>query len=117
MVRRVVLTSSFAALMNVGGRSPWPMDFQYDETHWNVASAPDAEGAFPEPINAHAYRWSKTAAERAAWAHQTDAGGSANFDLVTVLPPMVLGANMQQLSSVADLNQSSLILYNMLAGA
>ena len=38
MVRRVVLTSSFAALMNVGGRSPWPMDFQYDETHWNVAS-------------------------------------------------------------------------------
>ena len=109
-VRRVVLTSSFAALMNVGGRSPWPMDFVYDETHWNISSAPDADGMFPEPVNAHAYRWSKTMAERAAWAY------TGKFDVATVLPPMVLGANKQKLSSVEDLNQSSLILYNLLAG-
>ena len=112
-VRRVVLTSSFAALMNVGGRVPWANDFAYDESHWNVSSAPDDQGVFPEPVNAHAYRWSKTAAEKAAWSHP--AVGPI-FDLVTVLPPMVLGENKQEISSLDDLNQSSLILYNLLAG-
>jgi nucleoside-diphosphate-sugar epimerase len=38
-VERVVVTSSFAAMMNVGGRDPWPADFEYNETHWNVSSA------------------------------------------------------------------------------
>uniref|UniRef100_A0A7S2CHD6 Choline monooxygenase, chloroplastic n=1 Tax=Haptolina brevifila TaxID=156173 RepID=A0A7S2CHD6_9EUKA len=113
-VQRVVLTSSFAALMNVGGRSPWPMDFEYSEENWNVSSAPDADGAFPDPVNAHAYRWGKTVAEKAAWAHPAVSGGQ--FDLVTILPPMVLGENKQILTSVADLNQSSLTLYNLLAG-
>ena len=113
-VQRVVLTSSFASLMNVGGRTPWANDFHYSEEHWNVSSAPDADGIFPEPINAHAYRWSKTVAEKAAWAHPATLSGK--FDVATILPPMVLGENKQQLSSVADLNQSSLILYNLLAG-
>lgn len=113
-VRRVVLTSSFAALMNVGGREPWPMDFEYTEEHWNVSSAPDEAGAFPEPVNGHAYRWSKTVAEKAAWDHTAVANGK--FDLTTILPPMVLGSNKQAISSLDDLNQSSLILYNLMAG-
>jgi nucleoside-diphosphate-sugar epimerase len=113
-VKRVVLTSSFASLMNVGGRTPWPMDFHYSEEHWNVSSAPDGDGAFPEPVNAHAYRWSKTAAEKAAWAHPAVTGGQ--LELVTILPPMVLGENKQVLRAVSDLNQSSLLLFNMLAG-
>jgi len=101
--------------MNVGGRTPWPLDFHYDETHWNVSSAPDAEGVFPEPVTAHAYRWSKRMAEQAAWAHPAVARG--DFDLVTIMPPMVLGENKQVLRSVEDLNQSSLIMYNLLAGS
>lgn len=113
-VQRVVLTSSFASIMNVGGRSPWPMDFAYSEDHWNVSSAPGDDGTFPEPVNGHAYRWSKTAAEKAAWAHPAVTGGQ--LDVVAILPPMVLGENKQALGSASDLNQSSLILYNMLAG-
>jgi len=113
-VRRVVLTSSFAAVMNVGGRDPWPMNFHYDESHWNVSSEPDALGAFPEPTNAHAYRWSKTVAERAAWGHPGTIAGK--FDCVSILPPMVLGENKQTLGSIDELNQSSLILYNLLSG-
>jgi phenylpropionate dioxygenase-like ring-hydroxylating dioxygenase large terminal subunit/nucleoside-diphosphate-sugar epimerase len=113
-VQRVVLTSSFGAIMNVGGRDPWPMDFEYCEDHWNVSSAPDSEGSFPEPVNAHAYRWSKTVAEKAAWEHHGSTAGK--FDVVTILPPMVLGESKQQLAGVEDLNQSSLIFFNMLAG-
>jgi len=113
-VRRVVLTSSFAAIMNVGGRTPWPLDFEYCEDHWNISSAPDVEGTFPEPVNAHAFRWSKTVAEKAAWEHHGKTTGK--FDVATILPPMVLGENKQQLTGVEDLNQSSLILFNLLAG-
>jgi len=113
-VRRVVLTSSFAATMNVGGRTPWPMDFQYGEEHWNTSSAPDADGVFPDPVNAHAYRWSKTVAEQAAWAHPGTVSGK--FDVSTILPPMVLGENKQVLNGVQDLNQSSLILHSLLSG-
>ena len=90
------------------------MDFTYDETHWNVSSAPDESGAFPEPVNAHAYRWSKLLAEKAGWACAAESGGK--FDLATILPPMVLGENRQSLHSLDDLNQSSLLLYNLLAG-
>ena len=70
--------------MNVGGHAPWPMDFHYTEEHWNESSAPDDAGAFPEPVNAHAYRWSKTAAERAAWGHKAVTGGQ--LALTTILP-------------------------------
>jgi dihydroflavonol-4-reductase len=109
-VKRVVLTSSFAAAMNVGGNEPWPADFHYNEEHWNVSSAP-VDGVFPEPRNAHAYRWSKTLSEKVAWDFQ-----DAKFDLVTIMPPMVLGENLQELSSPQELNQSSLILFKLLTG-
>jgi nucleoside-diphosphate-sugar epimerase len=110
-VQRVVVTSSFASVMNVGGYKPWAADFEYCEDHWNESSEP-VNDRFPEPVNGHAYRWSKTVAERAAW--EFDSRGQ--FDVSCVLPPMVLGENKQQLRNLDDLNQSSLILYKMLCG-
>lgn len=99
--------------MNVGGRKPWPLDFHYSEQHWNESSAP-IDGVFPEPQNAHAYRWSKTAAEKAAYAF-VDAN-KPQFDVTCILPPMVLGPNMQALTCEKDINQSSLILFKLLSG-
>eukprot|EP00928_Gymnodinium_smaydae_P038645 TRINITY_DN26612_c0_g1_i1.p1 TRINITY_DN26612_c0_g1~~TRINITY_DN26612_c0_g1_i1.p1 ORF type:complete len:863 (+),score=160.36 TRINITY_DN26612_c0_g1_i1:78-2666(+) len=112
-VRRVVITSSFAAIMNVGGNKPWPTDFHYSEAHWNQTSAP-VDGVFPEPQNVHAYRWSKTVAERAAWDFVEKEKPS--FDVTCICPPMVLGPNLQRLTCVQDLNQSSLIVFKMLSG-
>jgi nucleoside-diphosphate-sugar epimerase len=112
-MRRVVVTSSFGAIMNVGGRNPYPMDFHYSEDFWNSSSAP-VDGVFPEPRNVHAYRWSKTVAERAAWDFV--ASEKPRFDITCICPPMVLGPNLQKLSSKKDLNQSSLILYRMISG-
>jgi len=112
-MRRVVVTSSFGAIMNVGGNNPWPMDFHYLESHWNTASAP-VNGVFPEPRNVHAYRWSKTAAEKAVW--DFTATQKPHFDVTCICPPMVLGPNLQKLTSTQELNQSSLLLFKMLAG-
>ena len=97
-----------------------PPDHRYDEAEWNTSSAPGAaDGAFPEPANAHAYRWSKTVAERSAWEFVRGLGGgdSAAMTLACINPPMVLGVNKQQLAgSAANLNQSSLIVHNLLSG-
>eukprot|EP00930_Biecheleria_cincta_P056575 TRINITY_DN4265_c0_g1_i2.p1 TRINITY_DN4265_c0_g1~~TRINITY_DN4265_c0_g1_i2.p1 ORF type:complete len:868 (+),score=158.89 TRINITY_DN4265_c0_g1_i2:58-2604(+) len=112
-MRRVVITSSFGAVMNTGGNSPWPPDFHYAEKHWNITSAP-VDGRFPDPQNVHAYRWSKTIAEKAAWDFV--ATRKPHFDIAAILPPMVLGGNLQKLTSTDDLNQSSLMIFKMLSG-
>jgi len=112
-VRRVIVTSSFASIMNSGGNRPWAPDFKYSEQHWNVSSAP-VNGVFPEPRNVHAYRWSKTAAEMAAWKFVAEE--KPGFTLTCICPPMVLGPNLQKLTSPSQLNQSSLIVLKMLRG-
>ena len=74
-VRRVVVTSSFAA---VGYGSP-PRTTPYDERDW---TDPDGEGV-------DAYTRSKTLAERAAWGFI--AGDGAGMELAAVNPVVVLG--------------------------
>lgn len=112
-MRRVIVTSSFGAIMNIGGNKPWPLDFSYSEAHWNESSAP-VKGEFPEPRNVHAYRWSKTVAEQAVWDFV--ATEQPHFSVACICPPMVLGPNLQKLSSPTDINQSSLIIFKMLSG-
>lgn len=70
-IRRVVLTSSIAAVMYGDGVAP------YDERNWT-----DADGKF-----ATAYYASKTLAERAAWAEAETLG----LDLTVLCPGMILG--------------------------
>ncbi|PYE28319.1 dihydroflavonol-4-reductase [Rhizobium sp. PP-CC-3A-592] len=70
-IRRVVLTSSIAAVMYGDGVAP------YDERNWT-----DADGKF-----ATVYYASKTLAERAAWAEAEVLG----LDLTVLCPGMILG--------------------------
>lgn len=72
-VRRVVLTSSFAAIGYGHGRA----DTVYDETVWTDVDGPGVT----------AYAKSKTLAERAAWDFVADGGP----ELATVNPVAVLG--------------------------
>jgi nucleoside-diphosphate-sugar epimerase len=74
-VRRVVLTSSFAAI----GYGRKPPDRPFDETDW---TDPNGDGVL-------AYPQSKTLAERAAWGFAAHEGGG--FELSVVNPTMVLG--------------------------
>ena len=73
-VRRVVLTSSFAAV----GYSPKP-DAEYTEADWTDPNTPDLP----------AYPRSKTIAERAAWDLIEREGGDT--ELVAVNPTFILG--------------------------
>lgn len=73
-VKRVVVTSSFAAI----GYGHRPQQAPYDETYWSNVGAPVA-----------AYVKSKTLAERAAWQFIAEEG--SGLELAVVNPVAVLG--------------------------
>ncbi len=76
-VRRVAITSSFAAI----GYSPKPVR-NYDETDWTD----------PDTPNLPPYPRSKTVAERAAWDFiESDGGG---LELVVVNPTFIMGPTL-----------------------
>ena len=69
-VKRVVLTSSFAAIVNPGHPDFGP-DAAYNDAVWNVSSLPNAAGEWTQAAGGgpgmHAYRYSKILAEKTAW--------------------------------------------------
>jgi len=95
-VKRVVLTSSFAAI----GYGHAPQNAPFDETHWtNLA----AEGL-------SAYVKSKTLAERAAWDFIASDGGS--LELSVVNPVGILGPVLG-----TDFASSVLLIKRLMDGA
>jgi nucleoside-diphosphate-sugar epimerase len=94
-VKRVVLTSSFAAI----GYGLKPQSAPFDETSWSDLNGP---GATP-------YIKSKTIAERAAWDFVTKEGGP---ELAVVNPVAVLGPVLGP-----DYSPSIMIVQRMLDGA
>lgn len=94
-VKRVVLTSSFAAIGYGSGASNAP----FDETHWT-----DPTG------KVSAYVKSKTLAERAAWKFIADEGGG--LELAAVNPVIVLGPILG-----SDYSASVHLIARMLDGA
>lgn len=90
-IKRVVLTSSFASIVKP---KAGPSNGIYSEEDWNNEVDENAQGA-------DAYRYSKVAAERAAW----DASKKHNFELVTICPTFVLGpviSNRADATSILD---------------
>ena len=95
-VKRVVLTSSFAA---VGYGRP-PQEAPFDETSWTDETAPDVQP----------YVKSKTLAERAAWAFIGREGGG--LELSVVNPVGVFGPVLGP-----DVSTSILLIRRMMDGA
>lgn len=93
-VKRVVLTSSFAAI----GYGHPPRATPFDETSWTDTSAPVS-----------AYVKSKTLAERAAWDFVSAEGGG--MELTTVNPVAILGPVLGR-----DYASSILLVRRMLDG-
>ncbi|KAK6071352.1 NADPH-dependent methylglyoxal reductase GRP2-like protein 3 [Seiridium cupressi] len=112
-VRRVILTSSMAAVLS------WEKDFQavthpariFTGQDWNPISW---EEALTSSVPNRAYQASKTFAERAAWEFVEKE--KPGFELVTMNPPAIFGPLMDagQLASPQELNQSTWHIYSQL---
>lgn len=90
-VRRIVLTSSVAAIFgdNIDARDL--PGHRLDETHWNTSST----------VDHNPYQYSKVAAEREAWRLQK---AQSRWDLVTINPGMVYGPALTTLSQSASID-------------
>jgi len=97
-VKRVVITSSFAAIINPS-KANWP-DHTYTEADWNPITQ---EEAVQNPANG--YRASKTFAEKASWDFLEKE--KPNFTISTMNPPLVLGPIVHYLNSLDSLNTSN----------
>jgi len=106
-VKRVVITSSFAAIVNVRGQPP---GYTYSEKDWNPITE---EEAYQNPSNG--YRASKTFAEKAAWEFVEKE--KPNFTLATANPPMVFGPVVHYLNSLSALNTSNQRIRDIMTGA
>ncbi|KAK4945192.1 methylglyoxal reductase (NADPH-dependent) gre2 [Elasticomyces elasticus] len=105
-VKRVVITSSFAAINHGSDKKP-PF---YDESVWNPITWDEAA-----QDKTKAYRGSKTLAERAAWTFMDTA--RPHFDLVTINPSLVFGPAAHLSSGDLDsLNTSNLRILHMIQG-
>lgn len=94
-VKRVVITSSFAAIVSTDGHPN-----VYSESLWNPVT-------YEEGIEdrAKTYRASKTLAERAAWSFMEEE--KPGFSLTTLCPPYVFGPPIHAPESQAALNTSN----------
>src|ERR1700761_197090 len=106
-VKRVVITSSFAAIVN-RKMGFWP-EHTYSEADWDPITH---EEALNDPSSG--YFGSKTFAEQAAWKFMEEK--KPNFTLNTVNPPMIYGPMKQKVASLDQTNQSSQRMRDILLG-
>ncbi|RMZ76696.1 hypothetical protein DV738_g4814, partial [Chaetothyriales sp. CBS 135597] len=104
-VTRVVITSSFAALVNTV--KPEPV---YNESHWNPITW---EAALTSPPF-DAYRASKKFAEKAAWDFVEQE--KPNFSVSAINPPLVLGPIVSYLNSLDSVNTSNERVLKLIRG-
>ncbi|KAI1768632.1 NAD(P)-binding protein [Hypoxylon sp. FL1150] len=108
-VRRVVATSSFAAIKDLSrGKRP---GYTYDEKDWNPATFEEAAKA----DGVVAYCASKALAERAMWDWMAAHQGEVSFTLATICPPWVFGPYASELRATrTGLSESVQLLDNMI---
>ncbi|KAF6822955.1 ketoreductase [Colletotrichum plurivorum] len=107
-VKRVVVTSSFAAVMNphlVGSGAAKT----YSEEDWNPLTLEDA---LVSTMNA--YVVSKILAEKAAWGFVSSEKPS--FSISTINPPMIYGPVQHPVASLAAVNTSNQLLAETILG-
>ncbi|KAL1845682.1 methylglyoxal reductase (NADPH-dependent) gre2 [Diaporthe australafricana] len=107
-IRRVVVTSSFAAMLNFDLASTGA-EKTYTEADWSPLTLEDAykNGML-------AYAASKAFAERAAWDFV--ASNKPNFSLSTINPPMVYGPVKYPVKSLDSVNTSNQLLADIISG-
>ncbi|CAF1372472.1 unnamed protein product [Rotaria sordida] len=107
-IKRIVITSSFAAVNDVskGLRS----GYSYTEKDWCPLTYVDAVAAKNDYLTV--YRASKTCAERAAWEFLDKEKPS--FTIATICKPMVFGPCINDLNSLDEMNSSNSFLWSLI---
>ncbi|KAF8959865.1 D-lactaldehyde dehydrogenase [Flammula alnicola] len=108
-VKRIVLTSSVAAIVSSVTTPPQTVD----ESNWGdeyVRTVKELGNKSPWVVK---YRASKTLAERSAWEFYNSHKAEISWDLVALNPPFVLGPPLQEVDSPAHLNLSVASFFNM----
>lgn len=109
-VKRVVITSSFASILDMnGGNRP---GYKYSEKDWNPATYEEAAAS---PNGAFAYCASKKLAEEAAWKWVDE--HKPSFSVVTICPPWVFGPSLNQINSLDHLNESTETIWKLINGS
>ncbi|KAL5355638.1 hypothetical protein BJX96DRAFT_184234 [Aspergillus floccosus] len=106
-VKRVVLTSSFASVLDANRKAP-PY-FTYTGADWNPLTYEESVDKATSAVIA--YRGSKKFAELAAWKYVREKKPA--FDLVALCPPMTFGPVAHPVSSVQRLNESNAMLWKV----
>ena len=80
----------------------------FSEADWNTASVEAVSAKGRDAEVADKYCASKTLAERAAWdfVREHRAAGEIGWDLVTLIPPYVLGPSLNEVGGPEGLNGS-----------
>lgn len=104
-VKRVILTSSFAAVGAWGLKDD--KSKVYTEEDWNPITY---EAAVEKNDIGTGYLASKTLAERAAW--EVVEKEKPGWDLVVLNPPMVYGPLVHKVASLDELNESTARIWN-----
>ena len=104
-VKRVVLTSAFAAIVDTFRTVP----YKYSEKDWNPVTL-----EYARTVTTGGYRGSKTFAERAAWDFVRDQQPA--FSLSTLLPPPIFGPIIHHLDSIDDINESNTRIRDLVLG-
>ncbi|KAI9815301.1 MAG: methylglyoxal reductase (NADPH-dependent) gre2 [Pycnora praestabilis] len=108
-VKRIVITSSFAAIFNAS-KGLWP-EHTYTEEEWNPVTMEEAK----DGNGGVAYMASKTFAEKAAFDFVEKK--HPNFTISTICPPMIYGPNAHSVSNLDNLNTSSADIYRLMNGS
>ncbi|KAF2466080.1 NAD dependent epimerase/dehydratase [Lindgomyces ingoldianus] len=109
-IKRVVITSSFASIMNADLKVP--PRYTYTADDWNPLSY--EESVAKETSAVIAYRGSKKFAELGAWNFVKER--NPEFDIVTLCPPMTFGPIRHPVSNLAELNESNANLWKVASG-
>ncbi|KAK4055096.1 hypothetical protein OIV83_000376 [Microbotryomycetes sp. JL201] len=106
-IKRVVLTSSFAAVTNLLAGGPW-RDYTYTDKDFNPTTMEEAvEPGKPGPF---VYSASKVLAEKAAHEFALE----HNLELVAINPPMIYGPPLQRIGAKAEVNTSANAIYSLI---
>lgn len=89
-VKRCVVTSSYASIRWTA-KEDFPKDNVFDESYWSNPDRPEGMGD---------YAASKVLAEKAAWDYQ--ASQKNPFELVTILPTLLLGPGIASPNVVSE---------------